>query len=148
MLEAVRKRLIEAENRIKANIVRLGTVASGSLLKSVQVKEEGNKIFIEINQYAKYLEEGRKPTVNGGDGAVLRAIKQWTKYKGLPPESAYAISQKIHKEGYEAKGDIYSAELERLKKEIPELARKSFKGFVQQVFTGKYKAKNIDVKRI
>lgn len=148
MLKKIKQRLLDAENRIKANIVKLNAVASGELLKSVKAVEEGKRIYIEINQYAKYLEEGRKPTVNGGDGEVLRAIKRWTKYKGLPEEAAYPITKKIHEEGYEAKGDIYSNEIEALKKDIPKIARRSFKGFVQQLFQGKYKSKNIDIKRI
>lgn len=148
MLDKIKKRLTDAENKIKANIIRLGTVASGDLLKSVKTVEEGKKIYIEINHYAKYLEEGRKPTVNAGDGAVLRAIKKWTKYKGLPESAAYPITKKIHEKGYDAKGDIYTNEIEALKKDIPSIARKSFKGLIQQLFQGKYKSKNIDIKRI
>lgn len=105
--ETVYKRKLKDDKRI----------ASGRLYRSVKctVKIMGQYLKVEFNaaEYYKWLENGRPPTRNGGDGSVRRKILEWVKIKGITgrpdPDSgrlptqeqlAYAITNKIHQYGY------------------------------------------------
>lgn len=96
-----------------------GITASGSLRDtvSVQVDVDGNKfeVALNLNSYWKWIEGGRPPTQNNGNGELRRAILQWIRTKPVIPQPfngklpteeqlAYLISRKIHNEGYEGKG--------------------------------------------
>lgn len=73
------------------------------------------QIYFNLPDYWEYAENGRGPTVKkNGPGDVLAAIKKWIQIKHLVPSSrngkvptteqlAYAITKKIHKEGFEGK---------------------------------------------
>jgi hypothetical protein len=79
------------------------------------------------NDYIQYLQNGRAPTKNGGNGAVKRAIRQWIDDKGIIPDGiskdslAFLIARRIHQEGstiYQAGGSdlisgIFNEELQR-----------------------------------
>lgn len=95
-----------------------GINASGSLSDSVTAKIEHNgteyEVSLMLNEYWKYIEGGRLPTKNDGDGQLRRNILQWIKTKPVLPKPfngklpteeqlAYLISRKIHTEGYEGK---------------------------------------------
>jgi hypothetical protein len=114
----------EYKNRLQNE----GINASGKLSDSVKslFKINGNtyEVDLQLEEYWKQVENGRRPTKKKGDGELRRAILQWirvkpvipTPYDGkLPTEEqlAYLISRKIHRFGYEGK--------QPLKKTIDEL---------------------------
>ena len=95
-----------------------GINASGSLSNTLSVNVEQNGVLYEvsfnINKYWRWLEEGRAPTKNNGNGELRRNILQWIRQKPVLPKPfngklpteeqlAYLISRKIHREGYEGK---------------------------------------------
>ena len=95
-----------------------GINASGSLSNTLSVNVEHNGVLYEvsfnINKYWRWLEEGRQPTKNDGNGELRRNILQWIRQKPVLPKPfngklpteeqlAYLISRKIHREGYEGK---------------------------------------------
>ena len=95
-----------------------GINASGSLSNTLSVNVEQNGVLYEvsfnINKYWRWLEEGRQPTKNNGNGELMRNILQWIRQKPVLPtpfngklpteeQLAYLISRKIHREGYEGK---------------------------------------------
>ncbi|GIW60818.1 MAG: hypothetical protein KatS3mg087_1884 [Patescibacteria group bacterium] len=122
MLERIKEELVNAANKIKANILAAGAVASKSLYNSVAWFVQDNKVGVELNAYAEFIQHGRKPTTNSGDSEVLRAIQRWTKLKGIPESAAYPIAKKIHEQGYEPKGEIFEKVFDELKEKIPTLA--------------------------
>jgi hypothetical protein len=96
-----------------------GVNASGSLRDSISigVDVDGHRydVFLNLNKYWKWIEGGRPPTQNNGDGELRRAILDWIRVKPVLPtpingklpteeQLAYLISRKIHQEGYEGKG--------------------------------------------
>lgn len=85
----------------------------------------GTQWTLSMNDYWKYVENGRGPTTGGGDGAVKRAIKTWITWKGINPSDilvkmaakngkavkplpfpkaleslSYIIARSIHRKGY------------------------------------------------
>lgn len=102
----------------KERLASEGINASGSLSNSVSAQVELNgtvfEVSLSLNEYWKYIEDGRLPTKNNGNGELRRNILQWIKAKPVLPKPfegklpteeqlAYLISRKIHKEGYEGK---------------------------------------------
>lgn len=102
----------------KERLASEGINASGSLSNSVAAQVEMNgtvfEVSLTLNEYWKYIEGGRPPTQNNGNGELRRSILQWIKVKPVLPKPfdgklpteeqlAYLISRKIHKEGYEGK---------------------------------------------
>ena len=55
-------------------------VATGSLRASIQAKQNGNTIEVEMVDYADDVQYGRKP---GAKGVPLSAIMRWVKVKGV-----------------------------------------------------------------
>lgn len=113
-LEAIAERLVfEIKARIKtARISNFGksTVdASGELYRSIRSELTDTGFVIYAKEYAYYLEYGRGPTRNSGDGTLRDRILQWIKDKGITPREgtdekaykslAYVITRKIHREG-------------------------------------------------
>lgn len=99
----------------KSELVNADAVATGSLADfsyDVDMRESGLSIIFELPDYWFYIEEGRKPTMNSGDGSVLQRIRQWIDDKGIVPvpdasghvptldDLAYVITRKIHRVGY------------------------------------------------
>lgn len=102
----------------KERLAADGINASGSLSNSVtaNVELDGTvfEVSLTLNEYWKYIEGGRPPTQNNGNGELRRNILQWIKAKPVLPtpfngklpteeQLAYLISRKIHREGYEGK---------------------------------------------
>lgn len=102
----------------KERLASEGINASGSLSNSVTANVELNgtvfEVSLTLNEYWKYIEGGRPPTQNNGNGELRRNILQWIKVKPVLPKPfngklpteeqlAYLISRKIHREGYEGK---------------------------------------------
>ena len=95
-----------------------GINASGSLSNSVQAMVDVNgtqyEVYLTLNDYWKWIEGGRPPTQQNGDGELRRKILEWIKVKPVIPtpfngklpteeQLAYLISRKIHTLGYEGK---------------------------------------------
>lgn len=102
----------------KERLAADGINASGSLSNSVTANVEMDgavfEVSLTLNEYWKYIEGGRPPTQNDGNGELRRNILQWIKVKPVLPtpfngklpteeQLAYLISRKIHREGYEGK---------------------------------------------
>lgn len=93
-----------------------GITASGKLANSVKTffthKGSIYEVGLSLEEYWKAIEEGRKPTENGGNGELRRAILEWIRVKPVIPrpmangklpteeQLAFLISRKIHREGY------------------------------------------------
>lgn len=105
-------------DKYKEELQSLGINASKSLSNSVAAVFTVNGTVYEaslsLNDYYKYIEGGRPPTKNDGNGELRRAILQWIKVKPVLPtpyngklptqeQLAYLISRKIHMLGYEGK---------------------------------------------
>ncbi len=73
--------------------------ASGRTVRSIDPQVNGTTLTIFGADHIQVVQDGRKPTVNTGNGELLRAIKAWVKFKGIPEGAAYAITKKIHQEG-------------------------------------------------
>lgn len=111
-------------NQYQQQLIQADAVASGALLNGKWNIEQDDKhlaLVFNLQDYWKTIEYGRKPTVNVGDGTLRQKIKQWIITKGIQikPKGngkvpsidsvAYAITQKIHKEGYTAKHPLEKA---------------------------------------
>lgn len=108
--------MMSYQNQLDSN----GKNASHKLSDSVKcppVDVNGTiyEVSLQLADYWKWLEGGRPPTQNGGDGELRRAILDWIKVKHImptpfngklptEPQLAYLISRKIHTLGYEGKG--------------------------------------------
>lgn len=135
----------------KYNLTEENAVASGKLRDSVTYTMRIDDNFIEIGlnlqDYWKWIESGRPPTSQSGNGELRRAILNWIKVKPIVPrpyngklpteeQLAYLISRKIHREGYKGRGilkrsvdeinvmmmdDIKNAIIEDIKADIDEV---------------------------
>lgn len=99
----------------KSELVNADAVATGALANfsyDVDMRENGLSVIFELPDYWYYIEEGRQPTRNPGDGTVLQRIRQWIDDKGIVPvpgadgkvptldDLAYLITRRIHRYGY------------------------------------------------
>ena len=99
----------------KKEIVNANAVAKGKLANfsyDLVMRDDGLTLFFDLPDYWYYIENGRQPTKNPGDGSVLQRIREWIDDKGITPvpgadgkvptldSLAYAITKKIHKFGY------------------------------------------------
>lgn len=109
--------------------------ATGKTLKSIQANVVGNKLSIIGNDYVQVLQDGRRPTSNNGNGALLANIKQWIAAKGLDL-NPYAVTKKIHKEGTR----LYRGDDPRFKKptDVFSLPAKKTIEYVQKEATAYY----------
>ena len=107
-----------ARDGYKEKLASEGINASGSLSNSVQAMVDVNgtqyEVYLTLNDYWKWIEGGRPPTQQNGDGELRRKILEWIKVKPVIPtpfngklpteeQLAYLISRKIHTLGYEGK---------------------------------------------
>lgn len=98
---------------------RNNIVASGDLVHfrwDIELESDGLRLVFYLPHYWRYPEFGRRETKNGGNGAVVRAIRQWIEDKGITPTArtgkngrkyiptknqlAFLIARKIHAVGY------------------------------------------------
>lgn len=94
----------------KNELRRKNAVASGDLINfqwDITPSENGLKLQFFLPEYWRYIEYGRRPTVNKGDGKLREKIERWIEEKGITPKDgiskkslAYLITRKIHREGY------------------------------------------------
>lgn len=113
------------QNKLQENMMRNGSNASGNLVNSfkmgVKIGESEYEVGIWLADYWYYVNNGRGPTKNAGNGTLLEKIKEWIKVKKIVPhvgtiktgpqagktylptvnQLAFLITRKIHREGYE-----------------------------------------------
>ena len=106
-------------------MLRNGSNASGNLVNSFQMEvkigEDSYEVGIWLADYWYYVNNGRGPTKNGGNGKLYEKIKEWIKVKKIVPhvgvikngknkgkqylptinQLAFLITRKIHKYGYQ-----------------------------------------------
>lgn len=155
-LTAVLERFaVELEAEYKNNLRQSGRMATGKLhdtAKCEVVKGEYTVVF-HLQDYWKYVEGGRPKTMSGGTGELRKAILKWLevkqnlpipkKYSKLPTpkqldeQRAYAIAQKIHKEGYKGTQDLSKATdsiYEKFQQEIYDAIDKDFDTAIINIF--------------
>lgn len=115
-------------NQYQQQLIQADAVASGALLNGKwNIEQDNNHLALVFNlqDYWKTIEYGRQPTKNWIDCNLKDKIKQWILVKGIQLEPiqlkngkqrqptidsvAYAITQKIHKEGYKARHPLEKA---------------------------------------
>lgn len=113
ILEEYQKTFIqELKDKLKSN----NRVASGKLLNSLRTYSEEKDgvitVYLVSEDYLTFVNDGRNPTKNSGDGTVRKKIFDWIVQKNILPrpndkgklptqeQLSYAIVYKIHKEGY------------------------------------------------
>lgn len=101
----------------KANLLKGDWKASGNLIDSVKtlISVNGKTVTVQMSvaDYYKWVEVGRGPTKNFGNGKLRFKILQWIKDKGIEPRDnsnlprekklermSYAITNKIHQFGW------------------------------------------------
>lgn len=107
---------IALQNKYKDNLLLSDRVATGELVKSVQYKLDFKDkefiIYLELEDYYKYVENGTKPHF-----PPVNAILNWIKAKPVlptpingklptPNQLAYLIGRKISIEGTEGSHDL------------------------------------------
>lgn len=109
LIEEYRFNLAAGDNNATHNLEK-------SLKYFVRKGKSEIELTLNLEDYYKFLERGRGKTINGGDGVVVKKIAEWITVKHIlprpdekgklptPMQLAYAIAQKIHKEGYKEKG--------------------------------------------
>ena len=82
-----------------ALLKKKGKIASGALINSLapRIQSTANeiKVFIESNDYLKFVDEGRK----AGSYPPIREISRWASLKGIPQSAVFPISRSIFKHG-------------------------------------------------
>ena len=116
-------------DQYKDNLERDDRRASGKLISSINTKlvVDGNEFAIELQleDYWKWIDEGRPPThtLTASEPPLREKILEWIKVKHIMPREyndklpiekqlenmSYAITKKIHKEGYKGTYDLEDA---------------------------------------
>jgi hypothetical protein len=97
--DAVGLILIDTTNSLQAN----GRYATGETVKSFEVVTTETAVQLLAAGYVNILEDGRGPTSPDaipGDPPMIERIKAWCDAKGIDQKAAWAIKNKIDKEGY------------------------------------------------
>ena len=103
-LEPLKEQIIQEYDRKEMR-------ASGDFAESLEIEGTFNGAVIKGNAYGEQLEDGRKPTEKGHSGGdyLIDRIREWIKVKNIVPKDgneeslAWAITKKIHKEGWDRK---------------------------------------------
>lgn len=105
--QQITQQLVEAiKTKPVSNFGTSPVNASGNLARSVRYEVDDDGVTIYAAEYVYYLEYGRMPTRNGGDGTLYDRIYQWITDKGIAPDTeqehksmAFAITKTIHAKG-------------------------------------------------
>lgn len=90
---------IEFKSAITEQFEKYNLNASGRTLASITPVVSGNTLTVMGADHIQTVQDGRRPTVNTGNGALLAAIKEWVRFRGIPDAAAYPITKAIHKRG-------------------------------------------------
>lgn len=137
-------------NSYREEMIRQNKVASGNLINSLKydIIEEDNQInvMLYMADYGDIVEEGRRPTQNGGSGELQRKIEDWIVQKHIIPrpnrngtlptikQLSFLISRKIHKEGYKSTpmlGGVIDSVYLSFKDRINEAIEKDISEYIQ-----------------
>lgn len=86
---------------------RFNSIASGKLYNSLSYNIVGsNEGDLELDwsmeSYGYYVDQGRLPTKNGGNGSFEKSLKQWMATKGIDSKYLFVIKRNIHNNGFRA----------------------------------------------
>lgn len=97
----------------RAILKQQGHLATKELYNSMKAVVIEDELSFELTDYARYVDQGRKP----GKYAPPDAIKKWCKVKGIKQSLAYVINIKIYLDGIKASNfftDAYDKNMENL----------------------------------
>lgn len=111
-------------NKLQENMLKNGSNASGNLVNSikteVKIGVDTYEVGVWLADYWYYVNNGRGPSKNGGNGTLRDKIREWIKVKKIVPhigtiktgkqagkkylptieQLSFLIARKIHREGY------------------------------------------------
>ena len=138
----------EVRNLYQLNLVHSDRIASGDLLNSCEfdMVVNGNtySVRLEMAEYWKYVENGRKP----GKFPPTNKILEWIMVKPViprpdsngklptPKQLAYLIGRKIANEGYEGTNDLKRASdtiYNKYKSKIVAALSKDLEGYLEKI---------------
>lgn len=119
-------------------LVKADKKASGRLINSlkVDIKPVGEAVYqllLTSEDYLKYVDKGRKP----GSYVPIRALKQWTRYRGIPEEAAYAINHKIFRFGIKPTNVIKKTQ-DRMKNET-DIIEEAYAEYISSIIISRIK---------
>lgn len=94
-------------NRLQRELISQDKVSSGTLVNTINFNVNGTELTINLQGYAKYVNEGRQP----GSFPPPQAIETWIRERGIIPQNmtgdlqqqqrslAYVIGRKIERDG-------------------------------------------------
>jgi hypothetical protein len=102
--------------RLRVNKTNASSSLSQSIQPNIKSQPNGYNLSIMMEDYWQYVENGRKPTTQGGDGQLYKNIYEWIQNKqplqvkiaqspdriAATKSLAYVITRKIHREGTQA----------------------------------------------
>lgn len=138
--ELLTKEGLSLVSLLQASMKQFNRNASGKTSESIQfeVIESRESVVLQVvaDKTIRTLQEGRGPTVQGGNGSLKDAIRQWIKDKGIvsdiPNESlVFLITRKIHREGYKGSPGlidnvINDRLIDLIQQEVAEIAGREF----------------------
>ena len=103
-------------------------ISSGSLSRSIKYKVVGKTLYVTMNKYAAYLDQGTKP-----HPVPPKALEKWARKKGL---NEYAVSANIKKYGTKAYPflDEFDDVVKKNIKKISNETAKEITGFIVREF--------------
>ena len=106
--------ITEIENDIIHSLQQNDRIASGKTIAEFTTTVAGDRAQLIVPKYLDALEYGRSPTrpdAPKSDPTLFEAIQEWCKARGIDEGAAYAITNKIHKKGYEGTPGILTEPL-------------------------------------
>lgn len=120
--------LQEALQKIGDNIIsdarstlkKQGHLATGKLYNSMKAVVNKSELTFELESYARYVDQGRRP----GKYAPVKAIKEWCKVKGIDQSLAYVINRSIMENGIKPPSLFFTNAFEAYAENIDEVLDK------------------------
>jgi len=139
------------------------SVLAQSIEPIVTATPDGYQLTIVMNDYWEFIDKGRRPTRASGTGSVRKNLLLWITKRGIAPQLkqvmidkktgksftrtfkntlqwrdslSYAISSKIHKKGFVAKGKGFFSEIwneDAINELLQTLLTKSGEVFVAEI---------------
>ena len=79
----------------RLTLKKQGHRATGKLMDSMKAVVNKSELTFELESYARYVDQGRRP----GKYAPVKAIKDWCKVKGIDQSLAFVINRSIYENG-------------------------------------------------
>lgn len=138
----------EVVDKYREKLVTEGKYASGKLsdtLRSfVEVKGDAVAVYLELEDYWKYLERGTRlqgPYRKQGKRPPLKPFVDWVRYKAIPlrgkklEQVAWAVAMKVWKEGTKPFWFLRDslAEIPDIDKRVEEALRADIETYIQEM---------------